>query len=89
MEGLRGISLDGDALVIGAGTPHAEVAASALVQRHAPLVAQAAAVIGDRDDGRDVAGRRLQAAQDRGEAGPATDRDDPRAARERTMRPAT
>lgn len=47
VDGLRGISLQGDMLVVGAGSTHAEVAASPLVQQHAPLVAQAAAVIGD------------------------------------------
>jgi aerobic carbon-monoxide dehydrogenase medium subunit len=41
---LRGIRADGDTLVIGAMTTHAEVAADV----RAPLLAQAAAVVGDR-----------------------------------------
>ncbi len=45
---LRGVRVDGDELVIGAMTTHAEVAASPLVAEHAPLVAQATAQIGDR-----------------------------------------
>jgi carbon-monoxide dehydrogenase medium subunit len=45
---LRGVHDDGDALVIGAMTTHATVAAHPLVAEHAPLLAQAAAHIGDR-----------------------------------------
>jgi carbon-monoxide dehydrogenase medium subunit len=45
---LRGISLDGDRLRIGAMTTHAQIAASALVMQQAPALAQAAAEIGDR-----------------------------------------
>lgn len=45
---LRGIRTDGDTLVIGAMTTHAEVAGSAEVAASAPLLAQAAATIGDR-----------------------------------------
>jgi aerobic carbon-monoxide dehydrogenase medium subunit len=45
---LRGIRVDGDALVIGAMTTHAEVAASPVVQEEAGLVAATAALIGDR-----------------------------------------
>lgn len=45
---LRGIRRDGDTLVIGAMTTHAEVAASPEVAASAPLLAQAAAMIGDR-----------------------------------------
>jgi carbon-monoxide dehydrogenase medium subunit len=48
MSHLRGIREEGDHIVIGAMTTHAEVAGSALLQRAAPLVAQAAATIGDR-----------------------------------------
>src|SRR6266511_2800679 len=48
LDQLRGIRTDGDELVIGAMTTHAEVAASPLVAEHAPLVAQATAQIGDR-----------------------------------------
>ncbi|UEM22163.1 xanthine dehydrogenase family protein subunit M [Skermanella mucosa] len=44
---LRGIREDGDALVIGATTPHAEVAASAVVQRLIPALAKLAEGIGD------------------------------------------
>jgi carbon-monoxide dehydrogenase medium subunit len=48
VAGLDGVSLDGDTLVVGAMTTHAEVASSPLVQRHAPLLAAAAASVGDR-----------------------------------------
>jgi carbon-monoxide dehydrogenase medium subunit len=45
---LRGIRLDGDALVVAAMTTHAEVAASELVRAEAPLLAAVAATVGDR-----------------------------------------
>jgi carbon-monoxide dehydrogenase medium subunit len=45
---LRGIREEGDKLVIGAMTTHAEVSSSPLVRRHAPLLATMAATIGDR-----------------------------------------
>lgn len=48
LSGLRGVRLDGDELVVGALTTHAEVAASDLVRAEAPLLAGAAAGIGDR-----------------------------------------
>ena len=41
IEGLSGIALDGEMLRIGAMTRHFEVERSALVARHAPLIAQA------------------------------------------------
>lgn len=44
---LRGISRSGDTLRIGALTTHAEVAASADVQKGAPALAEAAGLIGD------------------------------------------
>ena len=44
---LRGISIDGGALRIGALTTHAEIAASADVRRHAEALAEAAGQIGD------------------------------------------
>jgi carbon-monoxide dehydrogenase medium subunit len=44
---LRGIKLDGGELVIGALTVHAEIAASDLVHKHLPGLADAASVIGD------------------------------------------
>jgi carbon-monoxide dehydrogenase medium subunit len=44
---LRGVRDDGDALVIGAMTTHDEVLHDPLVARHAPLLAQAAATVGD------------------------------------------
>ena len=47
IEQLRGISEDGDSLVIGAMTPHHEVATSPLVARHAGLIAKAARTIAD------------------------------------------
>ena len=45
---LRGVRDDGDAIVIGAMTTHDEVIHDPLVQQHVPLVAQAAATVGDR-----------------------------------------
>jgi aerobic carbon-monoxide dehydrogenase medium subunit len=45
---LRGVRVDGDELVVGAMTTHAEVAASDVVRAEAPLVAMAAAHVGDR-----------------------------------------
>jgi carbon-monoxide dehydrogenase medium subunit len=45
---LHGISRDGDALVIGATTRHAEVAESELVKQSLPALAELAAGIGDR-----------------------------------------
>lgn len=45
---LRGITLKNDILSIGATTPHAEVAASALVRRSIPVLAGLAGSIGDR-----------------------------------------
>jgi carbon-monoxide dehydrogenase medium subunit len=45
---LRGVRDDGDALVIGATTRHAELLRDPLVAEHAPLLAQAAAHVGDR-----------------------------------------
>jgi carbon-monoxide dehydrogenase medium subunit len=45
---LRGVRVDGDTLVIGAMTTHAEVAADSTVAEHAGVVAAAAATVGDR-----------------------------------------
>ncbi len=45
---MKGICRDGDAIVIGAGTTHAEVAASHDVQQHIPALAELAGHIGDR-----------------------------------------
>lgn len=45
---LKGICVEGNALVIGAMTTHAAVAASADVQRMIPALAQLAGAIGDR-----------------------------------------
>jgi carbon-monoxide dehydrogenase medium subunit len=47
VPGLRGIRIDGGDLVIGALTVHADVAASDLVRKHLPGLAEAASVIGD------------------------------------------
>ena len=47
IQELRGISEDGDRLVIGAMTPHHEVANSALVAQHAGLIAKAVKTIAD------------------------------------------
>src|SRR5580704_8765106 len=44
---LAGVSTDGEDLVIGATTRHADLAASALVRAQAPLLAHAAAQVGD------------------------------------------
>ena len=44
---LRGISCDGAEITIGAGTTHAELAASDLLCSYAPIVAETAAEIGD------------------------------------------
>ncbi len=48
LDALRGISLNGHVLRIGALTRHVEVEESALVARHAPLLAQAAPHIAHR-----------------------------------------
>jgi carbon-monoxide dehydrogenase medium subunit len=45
---IRGIRMDGNAIVIGAMTTHAEVAASADVQRLIPALGRLAGCIGDR-----------------------------------------
>ncbi len=45
---LKGICRDGSAIVVGAGTPHAAVAASSEVQRAIPALAALADQIGDR-----------------------------------------
>lgn len=47
IEGLSGISTDGDTLVIGAATTHAEVAGNADVARLCPALADLASGIGD------------------------------------------
>ena len=44
---LRGIRDDGSALVIGAMTPHSEVASSPLVRQHATVLAEAAETVAD------------------------------------------
>jgi aerobic carbon-monoxide dehydrogenase medium subunit len=47
VPGLQGIRVEGDQLVIGALTLHADVAADDLVRQHLPGLAEAAGVIGD------------------------------------------
>jgi aerobic carbon-monoxide dehydrogenase medium subunit len=47
VEELAGITVEGDELVIGATTRHADLAASALVRAGAPLLAHAAGLVGD------------------------------------------
>lgn len=47
IDELRGISEEGDVLVIGAMTPHHEVANSALVAQHASLIAKATQTVAD------------------------------------------
>jgi aerobic carbon-monoxide dehydrogenase medium subunit len=44
---LKGISVEGNDLVIGAGATHGEIAASDLVKQHVPMFAEGAAHIGD------------------------------------------
>lgn len=44
---LQGVREDGDAIVIGAMTTHHDVLHNALVQQHAPLIAQATATVAD------------------------------------------
>jgi aerobic carbon-monoxide dehydrogenase medium subunit len=45
---MRGVRDDGDAIVIGAATRHADVLADPLVRQHAPLVALATQTVADR-----------------------------------------
>jgi aerobic carbon-monoxide dehydrogenase medium subunit len=47
IEEMRGITEDGDSLVIGAATTHHEVLHDALVRQHAPLVILATQTVGD------------------------------------------
>ena len=47
VSGLSGIRVEGDELVIGATTRHAEVASSQLLRAEAPILAHAAAQVGD------------------------------------------
>ena len=47
IEALKGISASGGGITIGALTTHAEIAGSDLVQQHAPVLAEAAALVGD------------------------------------------
>lgn len=44
---LSGIRLEGEALIIGAGTTHGEIERSPVVQEHYPLLSEAASHIGD------------------------------------------
>lgn len=46
-SGLSGISLDGDEIIIGATTRHADLVSSELVRTEAPLLAHAASLVGD------------------------------------------
>jgi carbon-monoxide dehydrogenase medium subunit len=48
IEQLRGVRLDGDALVIGAMTTHHDVLHDPLVAEHCPVLAQATATVADR-----------------------------------------
>ncbi len=47
IEGLAGVREDGDALLIGAMTPHHQVATDPLVTAYVPLLAKAAATVAD------------------------------------------
>jgi carbon-monoxide dehydrogenase medium subunit len=48
LAGLRGVRVEGDELVVGATTTHAEVAGSSVVREEAALLAAVAATVGDR-----------------------------------------
>ena len=48
VEGLRGVREDGDHLVVGAMTTHADVLADPLLARYAPLLVQATETVADR-----------------------------------------
>jgi carbon-monoxide dehydrogenase medium subunit len=47
VEGLQGVRDDGDALVIGAMTPHSTVQSDPLIDEHARLISLATATVGD------------------------------------------
>jgi carbon-monoxide dehydrogenase medium subunit len=47
IDEMKGVRDDGDAIVIGAMTTHHEVMHDALVQQHAPIIAQATATVAD------------------------------------------
>lgn len=47
IEALKGVAASGGGITIGALTTHAEIASSDLVQQHAPVLAEAAALVGD------------------------------------------
>ncbi|MDE2838444.1 MAG: xanthine dehydrogenase family protein subunit M [Chloroflexota bacterium] len=47
IEALKGVSASGGGITIGALTTHAEIASSDLVKQHAPVLAEAAALVGD------------------------------------------
>ncbi len=47
VDEMRGVSQDGDRLVIGAATTHHDVMTDALVRQHAPLLAQAVGTVAD------------------------------------------
>lgn len=47
LEELRGIRVDGDRLIIGALTTHAQIAASVEVQQHCAALAAACSIVGD------------------------------------------
>ena len=47
IEALKGVSASDGGITIGALTTHAEIASSDLVQQHAPVLAEAAALVGD------------------------------------------
>jgi carbon-monoxide dehydrogenase medium subunit len=47
IAGLRDIRLDGDQVVVGALCTHAQIASSAVIGEHLPLLARAASLIGD------------------------------------------
>lgn len=48
IKGLKGISFEGDVIVIGTNTTHAEIARSAELKKHCPLLVETAGQIGDQ-----------------------------------------
>jgi carbon-monoxide dehydrogenase medium subunit len=48
ISGLTGVTDDGDGIVIGAMTTHADIIGDELIKQHAPLIAQATETVADR-----------------------------------------
>lgn len=72
IEALRGVRLDGEEIVVGATTTHHVVAHDPIVREHLPLLAEAAATIGDPQVRyRGTLGGALAHADPAGDLGPA------------------